>query len=65
MEDAKPNRSPLMGKLVVQFTGTPSLMGRRGTVIESFVDEKGNTHCLAERQDGSTFWCPERFLQVL
>lgn len=65
MEDTKPNNSPLMHKNVVQFTGTPGLMGRRGRVVESFVDEKGNTHCLVARDGDDEFWCPERFLQVL
>jgi hypothetical protein len=36
-------------------------VGCRGTVIDSFTDEKGNVHCQT-REDG--VWCPAVYLTI-
>ena len=61
----------MVGKTVKQIGGIDNLIGRVGTVVDSFQDENGNTQCLCESLvfDHSTkdtvysFWCPSNLLE--
>ncbi len=55
------------GKTVKQVGGIKELVGREGTVNETFRDEKGALHCLVGApklvSSCGEFWCPVSLLE--
>jgi len=51
------------GKLVMQTSGIPELVGRKGRVVETLFDEKGALHCLCARDGEDAFWCSASMLR--
>ncbi len=53
-----------LNKKVKQVFGIKNLVGREGTVVDTFADEKGALHCKVDA-GGAYFWCPAQLLQAI